>query len=286
MDFEAIWQTHKPFILKVVGGALVFLILAGVRNSLAESAGAQAKKNRSNRAAIEDKVAQVVGREGLEKGRADALAETLEPALAKALFWKPAEGYILPQGEKSAALFYDNARHASLGKVKRHAARWNAKVPSGASGFGLREELSAPEVPEALAWADLVERVTTGLLDAGVRRIDNVEPRTARYTKREGDGKFVRELPLGVTFEATTELASKALEAFQAPGNFLELRECRLTRKGDEPKAPLEVQVEFVALFLVDAPPKNAESVNTGASSGSRRPTRGPRRVRRWGRER
>tara|TARA_R110002072_G_scaffold51171_1_gene137017 strand:- start:1727 stop:2587 length:861 start_codon:yes stop_codon:yes gene_type:complete len=286
MDFEAIWQTHKPFILKVLGGALVFLILAGVRNSLAESATAQAKKNRSNRAAIEDKVAQVVGREGLEKGRADALAETLEPALAKALFWTPAEGYILPSGEKSAALFYDNARHASLGKVKRHAARWNAKVPSGASGFGLREEISAPEVPEALAWADLVERVTTGLLDAGVRRIDTVEPRTARYTKREGDGKFVRELPLGVTFEATTELASKALEAFQAPGNFLELRECRLSRKGDDPKAPLEVNVEFVALFIVATPPKNAEAVSAGGSSGSRRPTRGPRRVRRWGRER
>jgi len=286
MDFEAIWQTHKPFILKVLGGALVFLILAGVRNELAGIASAQANKNRSNRTAIEDKVAQVVGREGLEKGRADALAETLEPALAKALFWTPAEGYVLPSNEKSAALFYDNARHASLGKVKRHAARWNAKVPTGASGFGLREEITAPEVPEALAWADLVERVTTGLLDAGVRRIDTVEPRTARYSKREGDGKFVRELPLGVTFEATTELASKALEAFQAPGNFLELRECRLTRKGDDPKAPLEVQVEFVALFLVGAPPKNAEAVDTGASSGTRRPTRGPRRVRRWGRER
>lgn len=285
MDFEAIWQTHKPFILKVLGGTLMFLILAGARGSLAESAVSLAGKNRSQQAAIEDKIAQVKGKEGLEKGRAAALEESLEPALGQALYWSPVEGFTLPEGEGSPALFYDGARHGAVEKVKRHADRWNAQVPKGAAGLGLREEVTPPEVPEALAWADLVHRVAIKLLDAGVRRIDAVEPRAARYHKREGDAKFLRELPLALTFEAGTELAAKALETLQKPGVFLELRECRLTRKGDDPKAPLEVSVELIALSLVDALPQNAEA-SAEAGGGGRRPTRGPRRVRRFGRER
>lgn len=285
MDFEAVWQTHKPFILKVLGGALVFLVLAGVRGSLAESEAAQASKNRSQQAAIEDKIAQVKGKEGLEKGRAVALAETLEPALAQALFWTPSEGYLLPEGEGSPALFYDGARKSAVDRVQRHADRWNAQVPKGASGLGLREEVAAPEVVESLAWADLVHRVAIALLDAGVRRIDALEPRAARYEKRQGDEKFLRELPLGVSFEAKTELCGKALGAFQRQGSFLELRSCRLTRKGDDPGAPLTVEVELVALSLVDSLPQNAEAAAQGGSGGGR-PTRGPRRVRRFGRER
>ena len=278
MDFEAIWHTHKPFILKVLGGALVFLILTGVRSSIASGAAAQARKNASQQAAIQDKIAQLRGQEGLEKGRANALSDKLEPALAQTLLWQPRPEFLLPEGEGSPALFYDNARHKALSEVERYAARWNAQVPKGASGLGLREEVDPAEVVECLAWADLVQRVVTKLLDAGVRTIDQVDPGEASYQARQGDERLLREMPLKVAFSADISLAAKALAAFQTQGEFLQVSESRIKRGKEE----LLIELELIALSLVKERPAGAAE-NAGPA---RRPTRGPQRVRRFGRER
>ncbi|MGE0711114.1 MAG: hypothetical protein AB7N76_07100 [Planctomycetota bacterium] len=278
MDFEAIWHTHKPFILKVLGGALLFLILTGARSSIASGAAQQAKKNASQQAAVQDKISQLRNAEGLEKGRAAALTDKLEPALAETLLWKTSDAYAPKAGDASPALFYDNARHQAIGAIERHAARWNAQVPKGAAGLGLREEVPADEVPEALAWADLVHRVVVKLLDAGVRNIGAVSPGEPRYVAREGDGAFLRELPLALTFQGDVSLVAKALGAFQGAGEFLEVGACRLNRG----KEGLDVELTLVALSVVKEQPKNAKS-----GGGSGRPVRrGPQRVRQFGRER
>jgi hypothetical protein len=275
MDFEAIWHTHKPFILKVLGGALVFLIVTGVRSSVAGGTTKLRTKNASQHAAIKDKISQVKGAEGLEKGRALALAEKLEPSLAQTLLWKSDPAYLLKEGEGSPALFYDNARHTAVGRVERHAARWNAQVPKGAAGLGLREEVPAEEVVEALAWADLVHRVVVKLLDAGVREITSVAPAEAQYPKREGPG-YLRQLPLGLTFTADVALLAKVLAAFQVQGEFLEVGACRVTRG----KGGLDVELELIGLSIVE------ERASGAAAGPSSTPKRGPQRVRDFGRER
>ena len=68
MDLEAIWHTHKQFIMKVIGGAIVFLILLSFRSSIANDTTRTARTNASTESALKDKLGQLEGAEGLEKG--------------------------------------------------------------------------------------------------------------------------------------------------------------------------------------------------------------------------
>lgn len=282
MDFEAIWNTHKPFILKVMGGALAFLILLGISSSISGKANGLARANAAQQSGVMGKLADLKGSEGLEKGRADSLANKLEPSLTKTIMWKPDSAYVLPKGDSSPTLFYDGARRKAIRAIERHAEQWNARVPSGGE-LSLPEQVEAEYVPEALARADIVRRVVTKVLDAGARNITAVGGGEAEYTARKGDERFLRTLPVSVTFQGTIKLLAKVLAEFQVEGNFLELRTCRMNRQGDKPDAPIEIELTMQALEIVDkAPAKAASAARTGGTTRSG----GTRRVRNFQRER
>ena len=277
MDFEGLWQLHKRFILKVAGGALAFLVLLGVRSSIATGADRLARQNAQAQARVLDAASRLEGAEGLEKGRTAALAEELEPALLRELTWTLGDEYVLPPGEKSPALYYTTSLSKALSAVERHAARWNARVPRGASELGLQEQVDERVVDEALARLDVVRQLVTKLLDAGVRIVDSVRPGDAEYRPRRSDERALRVLPVRVVFRATTTHLAAVLAALQVEGSFLEVRACRLSRAGEAADSTLEVG----ALNLVDRVPEGArtEAKPEGGSSGLRR-------VRRFGRER
>ena len=275
MDVEAIWHTHKPFILKVLGGALVFLILSSFRSGLAEDAAKLAKTNATQEAAILDKLSQLKGAEGLEKGRADALENKLAPSLLKTITWEVGPSYQLPEGHSSPELFYDSARRNAAKFVKRHAEQFNARVPGNSEGLGLVESPPEHTLVEMLARADLVSRTVTALLDQGVRTISAVDPREAEYDPRQGDDRFLRTLPIKLDFEATVPQLGKVIRALQRQGAFLEVVSTHL-RRLDSGK--LGVQLSLQALTLVDAAPKDRVRKQESRSQG--------RRVRHYGRER
>ena len=64
MDLEAIWQTHKQFITKVISGALVFLVFMWGRSALADAEASMARKNASQELAFVNKKTELHGAEG------------------------------------------------------------------------------------------------------------------------------------------------------------------------------------------------------------------------------
>src|SRR5690606_39146 len=100
VDFEEIWHTHKRFILQVAGGALTFSVLLFWQQGIAGAAVDLSKKNAGQQAELQDDIAALLGAEGLEKGRAEALGERLEPAVLEAVLWNPGDSFKLPKGEK------------------------------------------------------------------------------------------------------------------------------------------------------------------------------------------
>lgn len=281
VDFEEIWHTHKRFILQVAGGALSFSVLLFWQQGIAGAAVDLSKANAGQQAELQDDVAALLGAEGLEKGRADALGEKLEPAVVGALLWKAEQGFTLPRGDKSPQLFYASAAAKAAKDVSEHAQKWNAQVPATSRDLGLPTEPEEARVPEALAQADLTRRAVMKLLDAGVRSVSRVELLDPAYEARDGGRGFLRLLPLRLTFRARTETLARALAEVQAEGSFLEVTGCRVVRRADRAGGdPLEVELDLQALSLVEQAPAAAVS----ASSGGQRPTRrGPRR---FGRER
>ncbi|RMG13084.1 MAG: hypothetical protein D6731_12755 [Planctomycetota bacterium] len=278
MDLEAIWQTHKRFILQVGGGALAFLVLALARNSLADEAARLAKANASKELALRDKIEALRGAEGREKGRAETLAETIEPSVLSALRWKTDPAYTLPAGESSPTLFYATALSRTVGEVQRAADRVNAVCPRKANELGLAEEVEEDAVPAALAKAELVRTVVTRALALGVREITYVEPDEASYEARRGDDRFLRLLPIKLGFVGDVRLLSEFLAEFQREGRFLELVSARLARESEKHDARLTVELELRALTIVDRAP--------AAAARPDRPSRRPRGPRRFGRDR
>lgn len=281
MDFEAIWHTHRSFVIRVLAGAIAFLVLNGVRASLEASAGQAARRSANAQAALLDDVAALEGTEGLEKGRSVALADRLEPSLARGLLWRADAEFLLPEGDASPALFYASALAKAGSDVERRAARWNAQVPKGAAGLGLPEEVEPDGVPEALARADVVRRLVLALLDAGVRNLDTVAPEEIDYEER-GDGKYLRVLPVRVRFQADLGRVDRVLSGLWAEGSFLEVAGCELIR-ADGADGSLSAELTLQALSVVEQAPARA-SARTGGRRGSG--SRGGGRLRRFGRER
>lgn len=280
LDFEAIWQTHKRFILQVAAGALAFTVLVSVKGGIAAEAADVAKNNASEQGALQDDLAALTGAEGLEKGRAEALEARLEPAVLDALLWKVEDRFVLPRGEKAPALFYGSAAADAARDVAAHAARWNATVPKTSQELGLPTEPDEARLPEALAQADLARRLLMRLLDAGVRAVSKLELQEPGYAARDGGRGFLRTLPLRVAFRARTESLARALAEVQVKGSFLEVTGCRVVRRPDRAGGdPLEVELDLQALTIVDQAPPTA----TTAAGGDRPQRRGPRR---FGRER
>lgn len=284
MDLEAIWQANRPFILQVMGGAAAFLLLMLARGSIESSAAQQARANASIQAALVDKAAQLEDAEGLEKGRADALSERLEPALTRALLWQPAAEFVLPAGEASPALFYASALSQAVSEVERHAARWNAQVPRGAAGLGLAEQVNDAAVPEALARADLARRLLLELLDAGVRQVSALSAGEARYEPRQGGG-FLRVLAARARFAADPAVLEAVLAAFAVEGSFLEVQSCELLRAGGSGPS-LSAELTLAALSVVEQPPEGAVTASRSAGEGARGSGGAGGRLRRFGRER
>ncbi len=275
MDLEAIWHDHKPFILQLGAGALVLAVGATWRGSMTAEAATLARANASLQSDLLDDLARLEGAEGLEKGRAQALGERLEPAVRGALAWRLGDGFALPAGERAAQLYYAGKAAEAAKAVATHAARWNAQVPTTAAGLGLPSEPEDARVPEALAQADLASRAVIALLDAGVRVVTKVEPLEARYepVTPPGEGaRFLRAVPVRLAFAGDTGQVAAALARFQVQGAFLEVLSCRVVRAERAGGPPLEVTLEVQALGFVAEAPASAVVGEAGQASGRRRP--------------
>ena len=278
MELEAIWYAHKRFIVQVGGGALVFVALLGWRASIAGEALTLQKRNASAQAALQDDIARLEGVEGLEKGRAAALGEKLEPSVLRTIQWTPEPAFQLPAGETSPGLFYSAAASKTAKDIVEHAARWNASVPATSGDLGLPAEVDGPRVQDALAQAEVVRRVVMRVLDGGVRTIKSVGPGEPTYTAREGATGFVRAVPVRVTFEATTATLAGALAELQVEGGAAEVVDLSVQRVARG--AGVEVELTVQALTIVEQAPQGRTATEGPRQQPGRR---GPRR---FGRDR
>jgi hypothetical protein len=289
VDLEALWQTHKRFVIKVAAGALMLLIGNGWQSSVQADADRLTRQNASAQGDLVSMIEALRGAEGLERGRAEALEKRLAPAIQEAILWRPDAAYALPPGDKSPALFYASAANKAVRKVEDAAAGFHADVPRDARGLGLPGEVAEGRVVEALAQVDVVERLVRALVHAGVRRVTTVQPGEVRYASlgapkaagKEGEGeaaspdagRHLRLVTVRVGFTGSTLDLAKVLSEVETPGSFLEVVECQVERESDKPGAAVQVTLDLQALSVVDQLPASAKMDDAA------RPSRRPRRT-------
>ena len=278
MDLEAIWQTHKPFIVKVGAGALVFAILGWYQSSVTAGAQRLERTSVSLEGDLVGKLNDLEGAEGLEKGRNTALAKDLRPSVLGVVGWTGDSEFALPKGDRPA-LFYAGAVQAAERRLLEAASTWNAEVPRNAQALGLPSEVEDAMVVETLARLDVSERVIRMLMDAGVRQVSGFVPQEVTYESPPGLGGHLRAIPFEVTFAGGPSVLGKVLRQLTEEGSFVEIVSCRVERTGDGPTAGVEVLLTAQALSLVDTIPEQATAKSTDSGRSRRGRRRGRRRA-------
>ena len=283
MDLEAFWQTHKRFVIKVAGGALLLLVGNAWQSSVQGQADRLARANASAQNDLVSMIEALRGAEGLERGRTDTLEQRLAPAIHGAILWRPEATYQLKPGQKSPQLFYTSAVEKAAVTIRDLAQNDNADVPRDAKGLGLKSEVELERVPEALAQVDVVENLVSTLIKIKVPRVLSVAPGEVSYeslgSAKPEEGapqRWLRVVRVKVTFSGTTRTLASVLHEVQQPNQFLEVVGCEVERESDKPGAGITATLDLQALEVVDALPASAKVSDGAPARGGRK---GPRRT-------
>ncbi|MCW8137681.1 MAG: hypothetical protein KIT58_02135 [Planctomycetota bacterium] len=117
VDFEAIWHTHKRFILQVAAGRWPSRCCSA-GGSIAAEATRMAKANAGQQAELQDDLGGP-RRRGLEKGRAAALGERLGAGRARRAPVAPRRGLRPAEGEKSGLIYYPTCQPGGQGRRRQ-----------------------------------------------------------------------------------------------------------------------------------------------------------------------
>jgi hypothetical protein len=282
MSLEDIWRLHRRFIVAVAGGAIVFLVGLSIVAKVEAAAAAVAKENRRTSGEIEEVAEELVGREPFEAGMADTLAHTIGPATRAAVEFTPRAEFVLGEAD-SPFLAYQRVRERVQGARRADLLRRNISCPED---LGLNLQPAEDRVKEAIAVADLADRVLGALLETGVRQIEVFRPGEPEYLAIGGaedapeakaeEAPVLRRLPL--RFAALAPLADiqGLLARFQRSGACLELAAARIQRAGGPAGAGpqdaglLRVEVEVAALTLVPAAEARLSGPKAGAAPARR----------------
>ena len=162
-------------------------------------------------------------------------------------FIDPAREY-LPEGTQEAGLYFIEQLHITTKRLNRQANTLKIKIPDS---FGFSEQLpeDAADVVLLLKELDIVDRITTLLMEKGVKEISLVKPLSA-LEQRDGATQelFYRELPLQLSFSCNSSTLVNFLYQMKNFSPALFVKDIIIKRQEG-----LSLQVEMLLSRLVVA---------------------------------
>ena len=152
----------------------------------------------------------------------------------------------LPPGTQEAGLYFIEQLHITTKRLKRQANTLKIKIPDK---LGLSEEMpeDSQSVELLLKELDIVDRVTTLLMEQGVREISLVKPLSAIEQRDQGTQKlFYRELPVQLSFLCNSTTLVKFLYQMKNFSPSLIVKDIIIKKKD-----ALSLQVEMLLTRLV-----------------------------------
>lgn len=160
-------------------------------------------------------------------------------------FVDPERNY-LPEGTQEAGLYFTEQLHITVKRLKRQASTLKIQIPED---FGFSEEMPADsqDVELLLKELDVVDRLTTLLMEQGVEEISLVKPLTAVEQRDQKTEKlFYRELPIQLSFLCNSSTLVKFLYQIKNFSPVLVVKEIIVKKKDD-----LSLQVEMLLSKIV-----------------------------------
>jgi hypothetical protein len=278
---EEIWAEHRRFIVAAGCGGAVFLLGLSAIAGIDAQASRAARENRRVEREIEDLADFLEGREAYEAGLAEALARDVGPSVRAGVEFVPRAEFRPPAEGVSPYLAY----HEALEKVKATRAEAVRRGLLCPEDLGLVAQPPEDRIKEALALADLVDRVLGVVLESGARRIDAIRPGDAEYVllaaagdeaAPPADALALRRLAVRIEVVGEIGAIESVLAAVARPGKSLEVGGASIARAA-APGGPgpgdglLRLSVEFAGVSLVPATEARFASEARGAVGPSGR---------------
>lgn len=213
---------------------------------------------------------------------AETLAGAIGPAARAAVEFTARPDFTLNEGD-SPSLVYLRVRDRVQGARRAELLRRNISCPED---LGLLLNPAEDRMREAIAVADLADRVLGALLEANVRQVEVFRPGEAEYvttgeaegaegSKAAEDAPCVRRLPLRFAVAAPLGDVQALLVRFQRAGSCLEVAAARVSRLGTQAGAGpdgglLRAELEVAALTLVPAAEARLAGSKTAAPANRR----------------
>ncbi len=162
-------------------------------------------------------------------------------------FIDPAREY-LPEGTQEAGLYFIEQLHITTKRLNRQGNTLKIKIPDS---FGFSEEMpeDAADVALLLKELDIVDRITTLLMEEGVKEISLVKPLSVLEQRDEVTQElFYRELPLHLSFLCNSSTLVNLLYQMKNFSPVLFIKDIIIKRQEG-----LSLQVEILLSRLIVA---------------------------------
>ena len=265
---QALWQSNKPFIIRVAAGLAVFLILmnfaqgyrADGRNAL-ERANGEITKTQAALEALD-------GKHRRHQGNAEVLeAEANEVLRLLAL----SEDAQIKVPSDASTFETDFARRKSqiLSAFGDRAKRINLAYPEmNDINFSLKGGLSDEEWVDKYAQLEVVRRVLNAGVDAQLDRFQAISPMGVTTEPIDGDPDLIVERAIvELRIEGTYTEILTFLRSFQSDQTYLSM-EVQDLNPSERARGVIEAKVRAVGIDV--GPPREEKSSRSNRSGRSR----------------
>jgi hypothetical protein len=251
---QAIWQEHRPFILRVAAGLAVFLVLMNVavgfrvegRRTTERAIDAHAQVDRDLKR-LDGKHRQEQRNAGVWEERVDGLRERL--GITDALRVEPPQDLAATMidfprrfGEIHAS-FADRAKRSTIGYPEQN-------------DIDFRESKSLDERQwfDRYVQLEIVRRILDAGIEAKIDRFVTIQPEALVVEAISDDPEFSHyRYPVTVELVASYAAALAFLQSFQREGAFLSIELGEIapeSLRGEEGPSPLRVRLTAVGIDL------------------------------------
>lgn len=284
MDFQDFWHEHKVFIIQVGVGAAIYLVLTFVSQGMAAEANDLARRNDRRISNVIETENSLKNKEGIEKGRTEALQGNLEPQIFTRLIWTLNSQRVVPKDAGNRYILFTAKRREAKLKMRDAAKFDNIPLPKT---YGFLNEANEDLVDEHLVRLDVTENLVITLIKGGANKIFRVSQGKTSYDPlifAQGDAKFLRRLPVSIECEIESNKIPAVLEAFQNSGKFLQVDGFEILKRNKAKGQRLLMTVSALTLSNSDQVGKGGSSTNISNPGGSGGPKTFPNRpLRRFG---
>ena len=247
---QSLWQSNKPFVIRVAAGLAVFLVLMNFAQGYRSDGRDALEKAKSNILKTQADLQQLDGEHRKHQGNAEVLEGEATEFLRLLSLSEDAE-VGLPDDRSSMNTDFARRKTQILTAFGDRAKRINLSYPEDNDiGFSLSSGLSEEEWADRYAQLEVVRRVLNAGVDAQLDRFHSISPMGVTTEPIDGDPDLVlHRVTVDLRIEGSYSEILTFMRSFQSEDTYLSMEVQDLT-PSERGRGIIEAKISAVGIDL------------------------------------